>query len=95
MWVQIKDETDDEYIPNHARPIFLHMPLTAADGILLLVGAQEHEYEEPMDSLPGLITLGSPTSFRSYDWVVSETQNAMYRIRRDQLDAYLAPRPRA
>lgn len=75
------------------RLIPFETPLTAADGMVLLVGAQCHLEDEAANvgKRPGMLMSRDIEELGELMSVSGECQSAMYRIRKEQLDAYLKP----
>jgi hypothetical protein len=85
----------DDPLPWGVQRIEFDTPLTAADGILLLVGALMHLEEEAarVGARSGQLRREDVHELGDLMSVSGECQAAMFRIRKEQLDAYLAPHP--
>jgi hypothetical protein len=99
VWVQIIESSIffDALPREGVQTIPYAMPLTAADGILLLVGALMHLEEEAarVGARSGQLRREDVKELGDLMSVSGECQAAMFRIRKEQFDAYMKPAPLA
>ena len=98
MWIELLPRWPEGAAPNApevVKVIRFDTPLTAADGMLLLIGAQMHFAEEAaaVGARPGQLTQRDVEDMGYLISVSDECHSAMFRIRREQYDAYLRPAP--